>query len=174
MNEIKDLGLTRQREVVLRVIRDANAHPTANEVFSAAKSLLPSISFATVYNSLRYLKEAGHIAEIQFGNGASRFDRMTSRHDHAICRQGGKLVDIEMEHEEELVKRAAKNSKFKPESIECTLRGRCPDAARRPGGSRCRPRRPARESTGAGGSSRGSPTGPGDRGWGRRWGPGRG
>ncbi|HEX9959471.1 MAG TPA: transcriptional repressor, partial [Pyrinomonadaceae bacterium] len=69
---IKDLGLTRQREVVLQVIRDAEEHPTANEVFDKAKQLLPSISFATVYNSLRYLKEAGHIAEIRFGNGASR------------------------------------------------------------------------------------------------------
>src|SRR5690242_11420075 len=96
--EIQDLGLTKQREVVLQVIRDAESHMTANEVFAGAKQLLPSISFATVYNSLRYLKDAGHIAEIQFGNGASRFDRMTHRHDLAICTKCGKLVDIEMEH----------------------------------------------------------------------------
>ena len=127
MQETKDLGLTRQREVVLRVIRDANAHLTANDVFAAAKQLLPSISFATVYNSLRYLKEAGHIAEIKFGDGASRFDRMTHRHDHAICTSCGKLVDIEMDVPEDIVKRAARYSKFKPESIEFTLRGKCPD-----------------------------------------------
>ena len=127
---IQDLGLTKQREVVLQVIRDAESHLTANEVFVNAKQLLPSISFATVYNSLRYLKEAGHIAEIQFGNGASRFDRMTHRHDHAICTACGKLVDIEMEHPAELVKMAAKRSKFKPESLEFTLRGLCPDCAK--------------------------------------------
>src|SRR5580765_7226466 len=125
--EIQDLGLTKQREVVLQVIRDAREHLTANEVFAEAKALLPSISFATVYNSLRYLKEAGHIAEIQFGNGASRFDRMTARHDHAICTSCGKLVDIEMEIPAELIKRAAKFSKFKPESLEFTLRGKCPE-----------------------------------------------
>src|SRR5215204_7520736 len=115
---IKDLGLTRQREVVLRVIRDEKEHLTANEVFDKAKQLLPSISFATVYNSLRYLKDAGHIAEISFGNGASRFDSMTSRHDHALCTKCGKLVDIEMELPEDFVKRATRVSKFKPESIE--------------------------------------------------------
>ena len=131
MQEIQDLGLTRQREVVLRVIRDAHSHLTANEVFTAAKELLPSISFATVYNSLRYLKDAGHIAEIKFGDGASRFDRMTHRHDHAICTACGKLVDIEMEIPEEIVKRAAKYSKFKPESLEFTLRGKCPDCAKK-------------------------------------------
>jgi len=124
---IQDLGLTKQREVVLQVIRDAESHLTANEVFVNAKQLLPSISFATVYNSLRFLKDAGHIAEIQFGNGASRFDRMTSRHDHAICTQCGKLVDIEMEHPAELVQLAAEYSNFKPETLEFTLRGLCPE-----------------------------------------------
>jgi Fe2+ or Zn2+ uptake regulation protein len=124
---IQDLGLTKQREVVLQVIRKSESHMTASDVFGAAKELLPSISFATVYNSLRFLKEAGHIAEIQFGNGASRFDRITSRHDHALCTRCGKLVDIEMEHAIELVETAAARSHFKPESLEFTLRGVCPD-----------------------------------------------
>ncbi|HEY0050203.1 MAG TPA: transcriptional repressor [Pyrinomonadaceae bacterium] len=126
---IKDLGLTRQREVVLQVIRDAEEHLTANEVFDKAKQLLPSISFATVYNSLRYLKDAGHIAEISFGNGASRFDSMTSRHDHAICTKCGKLVDMELDLPIELVNLAAEYSKFKPESLELTLRGLCPNCS---------------------------------------------
>ena len=124
---IQDMGLTKQREVVLRVIRDSHDHMTANDVFGAAKQLLPGISFATVYNSLRFLKEAGHIAEIQFGNGASRFDRMTARHDHAICTECGKLADIEMEHPADLVDTAARISKFKPRSLEFTLRGICPE-----------------------------------------------
>jgi Fe2+ or Zn2+ uptake regulation protein len=130
VKSIQELGLTRQREVVLRVIRDAHEHLTANEVFGRAKELLPSISFATVYNSLRFLKDAGHIAEISFGNGASRFDRMTHRHDHAICTSCGKLVDIEMEHPAELVKKAARQSKFRPESLEFTLRGTCPECVK--------------------------------------------
>jgi Fur family transcriptional regulator, peroxide stress response regulator len=125
--ETKDLGLTRQREVVLTVIRENAEHLTANEVFDKSKQLLPGISFATVYNSLRYLKDAGHIAEISFGNGASRFDAMTSRHDHAICTKCGKLVDMEIELPLEIVNFAAEFSKFKPESLELTLRGICPD-----------------------------------------------
>lgn len=124
---IEDLKLTRQREVVLRVIRERHEHLTANEVFTAAKEKLPTISFATVYNSLRFLKDAGHIAEIQFGNGASRFDRITHRHDHAICNECGKLVDIELEQPPELIKQAARRSRFKPESLEFTLRGKCPE-----------------------------------------------
>jgi len=127
IREIQDLGLTRQREVVLRVIRDAEEHLTANEVFINAKQLLPGISFATVYNSLRFLKEAGHIAEIRFGNGASLYDRKLARHDHAICTKCGVLVDIEMEHPAELVELAARYSNFKPKLLDFTLRGICPD-----------------------------------------------
>lgn len=124
---VGELGLTKQREVVLQVIRDAKEHLTANEVFDGAKQLLPTISFATVYNSLRFLKEAGHIGEISFGNGASRFDALTSRHDHAICTNCGKLVDMEIELPGEIVELATKFSKFKLESIELTLRGLCPE-----------------------------------------------
>ncbi|MDQ3712844.1 MAG: transcriptional repressor [Acidobacteriota bacterium] len=124
---VGELGLTKQREVVLQVIRDAKEHLTANEVFDRAKQLLPTISFATVYNSLRFLKDAGHIGEISFGNGASRFDALTSRHDHAICTNCGKLVDMEIELPPEIVKLATKFSKFKLESIELTLRGLCPE-----------------------------------------------
>ncbi len=124
---VGELGLTKQREVVLQVIRDVKEHLTANEVFDRAKQLLPTISFATVYNSLRFLKDAGHIGEISFGNGASRFDALTSRHDHAICTNCGKLVDMEIELPSEIVKLATKFSKFKLESIELTLRGLCPD-----------------------------------------------
>ncbi len=126
---IQDLGLTKQREVVLQVIRDSHAHLTASEVFTEAKNLLPSISFATVYNSLRYLKDGGHIAEIQFGNGASRFDRMTSRHDHAICTKCGLLTDIQIKIPAKLISKAAKKSNFKPESLEFTLRGICPECS---------------------------------------------
>lgn len=129
IREIQDLGLTRQREAVLRVIRESNIHLTASEVFAAAKQMLPTISFATVYNSLRYLKESGHIAEIQFGNGASRFDRITHRHDHALCTRCGKLVDIEIDMPAGLVEQAEQESDFEAISVELTLRGICPECA---------------------------------------------
>jgi Fur family peroxide stress response transcriptional regulator len=127
VNEIKELGLTRQREVVLQVIKESHEHLTANEVFNLSKEILPTISFATVYNSLRFLKDAGHIAEVTFGNGASKFDKITSRHDHALCTKCGKLVDLHLDIPQELAAVAAKYSNFLPESLELTLRGLCPE-----------------------------------------------
>ena len=95
-------------------------------VISAAREKMSGISFATVYNSLRYLKGAGFVHEITFGNGASRYDRETDRHDHAICSQCGKLVDFDLPGTVALTRAAARASKFKAESIQLTLVGLCP------------------------------------------------
>jgi Fur family transcriptional regulator, peroxide stress response regulator len=122
-----EAGLTPQRQAVFEVIRESENHLTASEIFEAARRRRPSISYATVYNSLRYLKEAGLIDEISFGNGASRYDRVTERHDHAICTSCGKLVDFDLNVTDDLIRTAARRSRFKPESLHLTLRGLCPD-----------------------------------------------
>ena len=117
--------LTRQRQVVLDVVQSGDTHPTAAEVFESARKAMPGISFATVYNSLRYLKEAGLVREVAFGGGASRYDRETDRHDHAICSACGKLVDFDLPGTVGLIRSAARASRFKAESVHLTLVGLC-------------------------------------------------
>ena len=129
MKDIESLGFTKQRQTVLRVIREADEHLTANEVFDNARKILPGISFATVYNSLRYLSNEGLIGEVRFGNDATRYDRKLTRHDHALCNNCGKLVDLELSIPDALLKEAAARSKFAAKSIELTLRGLCPECS---------------------------------------------
>ena len=130
MKDIEGLGLTKQRETVLRVIRESEKHLTANEVFDNARRLLAGISFATVYNSLSYLKKEGLIGEIKLGTDANLYDRKLTRHDHALCNNCGKLVDLELSIPKKLLEDAANLSKFKPDSIELTLRGLCPECSK--------------------------------------------
>ncbi len=130
VNEIEEAGLTKQRRCVLQVIREADKHLTANEVFEGARRLLPGISFATVYNSLHYLKNEGLIGEIKFGLDANRYDRKVMQHDHAICDNCGKIVDLEMSVPKGLVAKAAELSKFEAGTIELTLRGLCAECSK--------------------------------------------
>jgi len=123
--------LTRQRKVVLDVVRSDDSHPTAAAVFEAARQAMPGISFATVYNSLRYLKQAGLVHEVAFGSGASRYDRETERHDHAICSECGTLVDFDLPGTVGLIRSAARVSRFKAESVHLTLIGLCPGCRER-------------------------------------------
>jgi Fe2+ or Zn2+ uptake regulation protein len=127
MNDNERSGFTKQRQAVLQVIHESDEHLTANEVFDHARRLLPGISFATVYNSLHYLKKEGLIGEVRFGTDCTRYDRTLTRHDHALCVSCGKLVDLELTIPDGLLKEAARRSKFKPGSIELTMRGLCPD-----------------------------------------------
>jgi Fur family ferric uptake transcriptional regulator/Fur family peroxide stress response transcriptional regulator len=125
--DFDNLALTKQRRAVLQVIRESDEHLTANEVFERARQLLSGISFATVYNSLRYLKSEGLIGEVRFGADCTRYDRTLKRHDHAICNACGKLVDLELSIPDGLIREASKRSKFEAGSIEVTLRGLCPE-----------------------------------------------
>jgi len=120
-------ALTPQRRAVLEVVLESGEHLTANEIYEAARRRLPTLSFATVYNSLKYLKEAGLLREINFGKASSRYDRETGRHDHALCSRCGRLVDFDLPETPQMLRAAARRSRFKPESIHLTLVGVCPD-----------------------------------------------
>ena len=108
-------------------MRERDDHPTARDVFESARNYLPAISYATVYNSLRYLRDEGLLREIRFGDGASRYDGITERHDHAICSECGKLVDFDLAEAADLMNKAARKSRFQAESVHLTLVGLCPD-----------------------------------------------
>jgi Fur family peroxide stress response transcriptional regulator len=130
------LRLTRQRSLVLKLVQTEDLHPTAAEVFERAKKKMPGISFATVYNSLRHLKDAGLIREIaSFGKSPSRYDSETYRHDHAICSSCGKLVDFDLPGTVALTRAAARASRFQAESVQLTLHGLCPDCRKPKRGS---------------------------------------
>lgn len=130
MENIEATGLTKQRRAVLSVIREAHEHLTANEVYEKAKEELPGISFATVYNSLRFLKEEGLIGEVRFGSDATRFDRTLTGHDHAMCTNCGRLSDLDVAVPKGIIKQMAEASNYQPQSLELVLRGLCPDCAK--------------------------------------------
>ena len=118
--------LTKQRKAVLHAIHSSDQHLTANEVFLRAVRELPTISFATVYNSLRYLREAGMISEVSIGPGPVRYDRITDSHHHSVCEVCGELGDVALELPAELVKEAVEKFGFDTHKVEITIRGECP------------------------------------------------
>ncbi len=88
--------LTPHRAAVLDVLRSRRYHPTAAEVFRMVRRRRPGVSFATIYNALNWLTGKGLIAELQFGDEASRYDSFTEPHEHLICTRCGALEDIEL------------------------------------------------------------------------------
>ncbi len=90
-----ELRMTGNRQVVLEVLRNTTAHPTAQQVFLAAREQQPQIGFATVYRTLDLLVQHGLAQEVyRDKDGAAHYDANVSRHDHAICNRCGKIVDV--------------------------------------------------------------------------------
>jgi Fur family transcriptional regulator, peroxide stress response regulator len=87
--------LTPHRQAVLETIVAIQGHPTAAEVFDAVQRRRPRIAFGTVYTALHYLVDRGLLAEVRRPDGVVSYDRETSPHDHAVCRQCGRLVDVQ-------------------------------------------------------------------------------
>ena len=122
-----DLRLTPQRRAVLDVLRAAEDHPTAAEVFDRVRDVSPGIGPATVYRTLGRLVETGQALELTFGDGAARYDANTDRHDHVVCEGCNRAVDIDLPVPGELVGRLADETGFAISSYDLQFRGRCPD-----------------------------------------------
>ena len=87
--------MTRQREAILDVIRSDKCHHTADEIFSMAKEKLPTISRATVYNTLKYLEGERLIRRITAEDSKDRYDSSYVPHGHAFCKECGEVGDFD-------------------------------------------------------------------------------
>lgn len=98
---------TKQREVILSVLRSTDTHPTADWIYQEVRKILPSISLGTVYRNLRTLVESGVAMELSFGSTYSRFDGNPENHYHFVCEQCGRIYDVEMPVDSHLEEKVA-------------------------------------------------------------------
>jgi Fur family peroxide stress response transcriptional regulator len=87
------LKMTPQRIAIVRLFASDLTHPTAQDLFERLRPDFPSMSFATVYNTLDALAKAGLCATLRLGN-AARFDPNMNSHHHAVCEGCGTVHDI--------------------------------------------------------------------------------
>ncbi len=85
---------TEQRAAVYRYLVSRQAHPTADEVFTAVRADIPDISLATVYKALEALVGCDLAVKLRYGDAAARYDGRTDPHPHAHCRVCGAVRDM--------------------------------------------------------------------------------
>src|SRR5258705_13284659 len=88
------LKLTPQRMAIVRELASDETHPTAQEIFERLKPSLPTMSFATVYNTLGALSSAGLCAALPLSPGSGRFDPNMMPHHHLVCDVCGAVRDV--------------------------------------------------------------------------------
>ncbi len=88
------MNYSKQRSIILDIMKNTYSHPTAEEVFEEAQKVSPGIGIATVYRNLNQLADMGEINRINLGNGTDRFDGHTEEHYHLVCKSCGRLQDL--------------------------------------------------------------------------------
>jgi Fur family peroxide stress response transcriptional regulator len=90
------LRLTPQREVVYQVLLGKRDHPAAEEVFDRVKSVMPTISLATVYNCLDALVQCGLIKQVNSVREPSRYCPNLDEHAHFHDQSTGEIHDVDI------------------------------------------------------------------------------
>lgn len=119
------LRVTPQRRAVwLAFGGGEDGHMAADEVFARARSWLPELSRATVYNTLAAFEKAGMLQAVE-SRGAVLYDpNPDPDHHHFRCRGCNRLYDVPVEGVEGL--RIPGDEGFVVERKTVLLRGLCP------------------------------------------------
>ena len=123
------LKYSRQRECIREYVQTCKEHPTADQVYAEIKREFPNISLGTVYRNLSLLEEIGEIIKISTGYGPDRYDYNTKPHYHFICRQCGRVMDLDLDFNDNLVHRAQNATEHTIESCSVSFTGLCADCA---------------------------------------------
>jgi Fe2+ or Zn2+ uptake regulation protein len=79
--------------VAVYVLNTAN-HPTADQVWMNVRARCPTLSRATVYNTLNLFTEKGLLRTQLLKDGVAVFDPHVAPHHHFIDEETGKVFDI--------------------------------------------------------------------------------
>jgi Fe2+ or Zn2+ uptake regulation protein len=85
--------LTPQRRAIIQALLEDDAHPTADQIFTRVRQVMPDISPATVYNTLRELVEMEVLHELNLGLGERHYDFTSTNHAHLVCLGCGRVED---------------------------------------------------------------------------------
>jgi len=96
MDKYREIGfkLTPQRIAILDYLTGNKDHPSAEDIFRAVSIKFPTMSLATVYNTLDALVKKNDISELKIDTNKKRFDPDMSDHNHLICIKCCKIVDV--------------------------------------------------------------------------------
>lgn len=118
--------LTSQRKAVLEALKDAEGHPSAEDVYLLVKKNNPRVALGTVYQALSVLEEIGLIKSKNWSESPTRYDMNTDPHlDIRCCRCGGvdEIPGVELGN---LEAQLQENTPYEIRSTTVVIEGVCP------------------------------------------------
>jgi len=126
-NPIQGHPLTAQRRLLLELLRDAQGHIDAKELYRRASAKDESISPATVYRTLNLFKELGLVDEMRLGKVRCYYEiKQSQGHQHLVCQGCGKVIEFQNPHFKKLINAVQREHGFNVKKAELYLEGYCP------------------------------------------------
>jgi Fur family peroxide stress response transcriptional regulator len=118
--------ITAQRIAICKWLYENHMHPTVADVHTALHDTFPTMSLATVYNTLSLLETLGLIYQVGLSpEGTKRYDVNTKRHINLVCQNCGKILDV---YDDELLNKVAQTMKALGfQAQEVIVHGLCTD-----------------------------------------------
>ena len=118
--------LTPQRQVILDAVRETNGHVSADEIVTIVKVKSSAINRATVYRTLKFLKELNLITATTSSTGRQEYEIAgIVSHNHLVCRSCQTDLEVMGEDFACLENLLYERYGFKVDSNHITLRGYC-------------------------------------------------
>jgi Fe2+ or Zn2+ uptake regulation protein len=126
-NPIQGHPLTSQRRLLLELLRDAEGHIDAKELYRRASARDEAIGPATVYRSLNLFKELGLVDEVRLGKVRCYYEiKQSPEHQHLVCQGCGKVIEFQNPHFQKLIEAVRREHRFNVTKAELYLEGYCP------------------------------------------------
>ena len=112
---------------MLDVLPELPAHVTVDEVETAARARIGTLSTQAVYDILRAFHGAGIVRRIEPAGSPARFEtRVGDNHHHLVCRDCGATVDVDCVVGEAPCLAPSEAVGFEVDEAEIIFWGRCP------------------------------------------------
>lgn len=125
------LPLTAQRRAIFEVLAGRTDHPTADQIWEAARERMPELSRTTVYRVLDTFVRLGVATKTPHLGTSVRFDPRTERHHHAVCVVCERVVDVESARLDRIRLPDGEEIGFEIDDYSVHIRGICANCKRR-------------------------------------------
>jgi Fe2+ or Zn2+ uptake regulation protein len=131
IEHLRERGLraTSQRLVMNRLLRQSNRHLSAEQLLDEASERLPGVSLPTVYATLELFEQLGIVRRVNGGGGTLLWDTRADAHHHMVCRNCGRIEDMDTPLDLERARRSAARAGFQPDRAEVVVSGLCAECA---------------------------------------------
>lgn len=121
---------SRSRFAVMAAFFRGRTHVTVEELARQVRNGSPGIGNVTVYRTLKLLSRMGYAKELDFGDGARRYEsNLSAHHDHLVCTACGTVIEFEDPEIEKLQDLVTRRHGFLPEAHRLEIFGRCSECA---------------------------------------------